>query len=351
MGSTLDNLAKIDVYKTNEEFVKLFDKLENVCTSIDHSNSCRDSFKYMNIVKTFIPQLKKIFNILYRSKTQGDIYIEEIKLGNLKPCVYYKYWFYHKIINNKLEDTDISELYKLWNQNTIDIYGSLSVDRCKFHAETSEDIKIMKVLYDHIFFFNKENHNFNTLDKIKKCEYCNTLKNYVSKTFIKLPIECAHGSSYAFCREYNDHLKEFIKLEELSSLSCEIGAEISHCPPYSKLQEQGTSGIVSIERVSGNVASITEEDAATSGFAVKIENNKSDAKNVIGEVSVLGISSILFFLYKFTSFGSLVRRQIKWITNMWKNPQGEKEALLLRDSETDNINFDNTQYNLAYNPV
>lgn len=116
----------------------------------------------------------------------------------------------------------------------------------------------MKTLYDHIFFFNKANNNFNTLDKIKKCECCNNLKNYVSKTFIKLPTECAHGSSYAFYREYNDHLKEFIKLEELSSLSCEIGTEISHCSPYSKFQEQDTWGIVLINEVRENVASRTE---------------------------------------------------------------------------------------------
>lgn len=36
---------------------------------------------------------------------------------------------------------------------------------------------------------------------------------------------------------------------------------------------------------------------------------------------------------------------------MLKNPKKYREELELRDSETENINSDNIQYNLAYNTV
>lgn len=156
----------------------------------------------------------------------------------------------------------------------------------------------MKVLYDHIFFFNTININSNALDKIKKCEYCNHLKNYVSNTFKHLPIKCTVGSSYSLCKEYNDHLKEIIDLDELSSLSCESGANAFHCPLYSKLREQDTEGMESEMAERGELTFRTQENAKISGSNENLEGNNIDVKNIIGGTSILGISFILFYLYK-----------------------------------------------------
>ncbi|SBT00239.1 PIR Superfamily Protein [Plasmodium ovale curtisi] len=184
------------------------------------------------------------------------------------------------------------------------------------------DVKIIKVLYDHIFYFNNMESDFNALGKIKKCEYCNNLKNYVRITFKQFPILCTVGSSYSLCREYNDHIKESIKLEELSNLSCENGAKVYHCSLHSKLQQPSAGGMAPVGE-SKDVISRKQEDVPTHAFAEINEVNKLDIKNVIGG----------------------------GITNKWKNTQKEKEVLLIRDSETESINFDNIQYNIACNPI
>ncbi|SBT55673.1 PIR Superfamily Protein [Plasmodium ovale wallikeri] len=145
---------------------------------------------------------------------------------------------------------------------------------------------------------------------------------------------------------------EFLFIEyKLSSLSCESGVNESHCPLYSKLHEQDTKGMESVMGRSGDVTSRTQEDAETSGSTENLEGSNLHVKNIIGGTGIFGISFILFYLYKYTSFGSLIRRRTGWITNRWKNTQKNREELILRDSETENINFDNTQYNLTYTTV
>ncbi|SBT57784.1 PIR Superfamily Protein [Plasmodium ovale wallikeri] len=351
MSLSLDVLAKTDLYKIIPEYDNLFNALDNVCIpQYDKSYIC-DSFESADIPESFKGQLQKIFNILKRSKDEKDIYINTNILGKHKSCVFYKYWFFHKIIKHNSDEIDIRKLYEIWNINTIGIYGALYGGRCKFHAETLEDVKIMKILYDHIFFFNNTSINSNALDKIKKCEYCNHLKNYLSNTFRHFPIKCTVGSSYSLCREYNDHLQEIIDLDELSSLSCESGENASHCPLYSKLREQDTEGMESVIAGREDLTSRTQENSEISGSNENLEGNNIDVKNIIGGTSVLGIPFILFYLYKFTSFGSLIRRRTGWIAKMLKNSQENKDELILRDSETENINFDNIQYNLAYTTV
>lgn len=59
----------------------------------------------------------------------------------------------------------------------------------------------------------------------------------------------------------------------------------------------------------------------------------------------------MFFQYQFTSFASVILHRTGCITNMWKHLQEGREELLLRDSKTENINSDNTQYNIAYTIV
>ncbi|SBT74106.1 PIR protein [Plasmodium ovale] len=350
MDQSLDDLANKEFYKGNPEYVKLFEDLDNVCNANEHNYTC-ETLKYKDIEKSFVPKLEKFFNILKRSITHNKIYLNHISSLKHDPCVYYKYWFYHKIINHNSEEINFSKLNQIWSNNLADIYGLFLTEHCKFFAKNLEDVKILKVLYDHILFFNNTENNYNFIDKIKKCEFCNKLERYIKKTFNGLPVKCTHGSSYAFCVEYNGNLKEIIDLDKLSSLSCESGVNESHCPLYSKLHEQDTKGMESVMGRSGDVTSRTQEDAETSGSTENLEGSNLHVKNIIGGTGIFGISFILFYLYKYTSFGSLIRRRTGWITNRWKNTQKNREELILRDSETENINFDNTQYNLTYTTV
>ncbi|SCA59710.1 VIR protein [Plasmodium vivax] len=238
MPLTLDELAMIEAYKGNDEYKKLFNKLDNACNEESVNNPCEKSFNYGNIETSFIPQLRKIFYILKRTKTQKDIYIKDRNIGSHDPCLYYKYWFYYKTINNNHKTVDIKELKRIWQINIGGIYNNFWEEPCNFYANSLDDVKIMKVLYDHIFIFKDENNNPNLIEKIKKCEFCNHLKEYIKQIFGDKTITCSDGSPYAFCMEYNKHLKGIINLNDIIDLSCENNEKLSHYTSYLNSREQ-----------------------------------------------------------------------------------------------------------------
>ncbi|SBS94104.1 PIR Superfamily Protein [Plasmodium ovale curtisi] len=350
MDLSLDQLAKKEVYKVNLEYVKLFDKLDNVCTAKDEGYDC-ETFNYTDIQESFIPLLNKIFNILKRTNKQNDIYINGKSLGNFKPCIYYKYWFYHKVIKHISINNEIKKLNKTWNNNLTNIYNTIFDDRCKFHAKSLDDVKILKVLYDYILFFNITEHKHNLMQEIKNCEFCKLFKTYLGNTFNNRQVTCNTGSPYALCMEHNEFLNLYFDFNQLFSLTCQYNFETSNSNKCQQLYEK----LVEINSpASATVDAVPEDEDSASPHTVIIDNsqgNNSHKQSVITGISILGLSFTLLFLYKFTSIGSFIRLRTGRITNIWKGTQEEKEVLLLRDSETENINFDNTQYNIAYNPV
>ncbi|VVA00064.1 PIR protein [Plasmodium vivax] len=352
MSLSLDQLAKIEVYKRNAKYEKLFHELDNACNEENVDNYCNDSYEYSKIKKSFIPQLRKIFYILKRTKTQKDIYIKVRNLGSHDPCLYYKYWFYYKIINSDLKTDDIKKLMYIWDENVQRIYTNIWEKWCKFYAKSLDDVKIMKVLYDHIFIFNDEKNNPNITEKIKKCELCKHLKEYLKKIFEDNPVICSDGSPYAFCMEYNKHLKGIINLKDIIDLSCENNEKLSHYTSYLNSREQ-----VVEEKATdmGNGVSqlpIPEKNSLEITLPENAQDSNLSTNNTVICTCVVGVSSILFLLYKFTSLGSLIRRRKGGIKGVVKRYQeGNTDLLLLPNSEGTNIYFDNNQYNLAYTPV
>ncbi|SBT01838.1 PIR Superfamily Protein, partial [Plasmodium ovale curtisi] len=339
MDSSLDELAKKKPFGVNSEFENYFNELDNVCTSNDNYGTC-ELFKNMDVDESVKLEMQQILTTLKRSISQKNIYLRDTSSLKYDSCMYYKYWFYLKLIKDNTGKINISRIKRAWQRKQNIIYP-FPHEPCRFHANTMEDIKILKILYDYIFFSNSARDTYNLISDIQKCEYCKHLKNYLERTFKKFPIECAHSSSNAFCVDYNVHFKQIINLDELSSLSCENDEILSQCPLYSNTSKQASEdrtsdigeGEIKISNFPGDNVQFSHNIYSDGSY---LEN-----KNVIGGISVLGISFVLFFLYKFTSFRSLICRRTGWITKMWKNPYGDKEELLLRDSATNNINSGN----------
>ncbi|SBT52068.1 PIR Superfamily Protein [Plasmodium ovale wallikeri] len=318
MGLSLDDLAMKKPFEPSSEFQNIFNALDNVCTSNDHGYTC-ESFNYIEVDEPFKSIMVKMLNILKRSTIEENIYTKGIS-PMIESCLYDKYWFYYKILSDTTGNIDIIKIKNTWRRHQGSIYPIIK-KRCKFHDDTLEDIKILNVLYDHIFFSTRTEDKYNLIKEIEKCEFCNHLKNYLNPIFLNKTIT-----------------------------SCESDADVLHCPSYSKTEEPGREEISS--GLGGdNLLSTLQEDAVSHVFPQNSEGSIFPVKNVIGGISVLGVSSVLFFLYKFTSFGSLINRRTGWITKMLKNPQKNREQLLLRDSETENINSENSQYNLAYTSI
>lgn len=161
-----------------------------------------------------------------------------------------------------------------------------------------KDVNILKILYDHIiFFYNTEKKN-NIINEIKKCEFCNNLKNYIDSTFRKGEISCSDLSPYALCMEHKDHLKEIINFDQLFSLSCEKNTNIAHYHSSIVSQEQSREAIPGIHESGSEILSPLV-DTLKHSYSQNIEGTNLADKNVIEGISALGISFILLFLYKY----------------------------------------------------
>ncbi|SBT83659.1 PIR protein [Plasmodium ovale] len=348
MSVTLDELAKEEPFRNNSNAMKLFNELDKVCTINDpHIYSCVNSNRVISN-KPFTELLRKIFTILKNSFHDKDIYFK----GNIHPkfdlCVYYKYWFYRQLINSDLKEKDVEELFTEYRRNKLTIIESL-YDPCKISTKTLKDVKIIKVLYDHILFSSSEDESHNVIKEIKKCKFCDYFKSSLEDVMEHKKITCHTVSSNSFCMEHNSHLKSIINLDDVSSLSCEYDAITTHKHQNNVLPVSNNLGSEPQIASPVNVMQHPRSDSDTPSDNAIPEDNNILAKSTIGGVTTFGIFFTLFSLYKFTSFGSSIRPRTRWFTNIWNNTQDEERELLsLEDSEQVHINSLQDEYNLAY---
>ncbi|SBS91126.1 PIR Superfamily Protein [Plasmodium ovale curtisi] len=128
-----------------------------------------------------------------------------------------RYWFYQKLITDNIYTEGINEINTNWKRQMNAFSNSIRIPS-KFHANTLEDVKIIKVLYDHILFPSIRKKE-NVLKGIEKCEFCDYFKNNVQDFIIDNKNTCPTASPYVFCMEHNDHLKISIDLNDVLSLT------------------------------------------------------------------------------------------------------------------------------------
>lgn len=111
-------------------------------------------------------------------------------------------------------------------------------------------------------------------------------------------IICANYSPYAICMEHINYFRGIINLDKLSSLSCENHEKSSFCPSNSKIQEQVTRVMTTETGGRGVVVISIRTDFTELGQSKNPKGSSLTVKHVIDGISVLGISYILYFLYK-----------------------------------------------------
>ncbi|SBT36715.1 PIR Superfamily Protein [Plasmodium ovale wallikeri] len=347
MRLTLDDLANNKPFCNNEKITELFKSLDNVCTENDASKEFCDSFQSRKPDKPYNMLLQQTSTILKRNKEKHDTYFKDIIPNDHTPCIYFKYWLYNKFINGKFEDNDIKEFYYALSENIAGIYRIWD-SRCKFHATNLVDVKILKVLYDYILFPRSVDEK-NVIEEIEKCEFCEHLKSRLKSIFRNNTIACSMGSSIAFCMEHNEFFTKYFHLNKMNTLSCKYDENMldnSQCPKLCKLSSVKRSP----EPVDAEKETETMQENPKFGTDHdNLQGNNPSVYTSVAGLSVLGMCSILFYLYKFTSLGSSIQHRTKGILNKWNNL--EDNDVLLNTSETENTNLENIPYNIAYIPV
>ncbi|SCA60278.1 VIR protein [Plasmodium vivax] len=255
--------------------------------------------------------------------------------------IYLRYWLYDKIVKDNFDDSKIKELYQGWESR---IYNKVKYKPTKpfiFYSLKKDEInKIRKIyafstiLYENVKKF-KTYHNNNS-------KYIDYFGEGLDEFISSINICASKVSSDDYCKEFD----EFVNICKDNSSN----AGISIYPVnegYSP--DDSNKYLLSAEEYKDKLLYIYLKDKKmlnflkTSHFISTKNRTTIAATSVVG--SAIGLSSIFYYLYKFTPFGGSLRRgKGKNIVNIDEQAHNS----LLYTSDTEQIPFKNREYKVAY---
>lgn len=144
-------------------------------------------------------------------------YFNKIDNGNNleKRCIYLKYWLYHKLLSNGIENNDIDILMgSLSSETNYFLNDSYS---CKFYKINKKEIRELTKLYDYFLFYNIHKKYTVIDNKKNNSAHCIYLKG-VHELFNKKKDECDKSGSN-LCNEFNNYITKYINNDILTSLN------------------------------------------------------------------------------------------------------------------------------------
>ncbi|VUZ98028.1 PIR protein, partial [Plasmodium vivax] len=264
-------------------------------------------------------------------------YLDEVKkLG----CICLKYWLYDQIASKGLEVSQITGLFKGYETYINGKIKGASKNYCNISELSLNHINTLKNIYSlYTIFYN--NTNFSEICNNDKCEYT----DYFGKgldDFINSFKKCTSNSpNVNYCNEFN----EFIKM-------CKENSEYAGILIYDEptKSKAGTTGkyLLSIEEYKNKPLYIYLKNEKLLNF-VKTSHFLSNKKSTIAATSVvgsaIGLPSIFYYLYKFTPFGSSLRKgKGKNIVNIDKEEPND----FLYTSDPEQTPYESRNYNVAY---
>ncbi|CAG9482276.1 unnamed protein product [Plasmodium vivax] len=345
----LDKIKEAYNFISDSVFYKIYKEFDISCNSKDFDGgaSCPpDPFGDSTISEKVINLLKDLYSNLYRvyytseNKTNDyfDDSITEVKeIG----CMCLKYWLYDQIVSKGLEESQIKELFsghaKYINGKIKDVPNNY----CNFNELSLNHINTLKNIYAFYTIIYDNANNIETCDS-EKCKYM----NYFGKgldDFINSIEKCSvDTSNINYCNQFN----EFIELCKKDNVHA--GISIYHEPTKSKA---GTKGkyFLSYEKYQNEPLYIYLKDEKmlnflkTSHFISNKNSTTIAATSVVG--SAIGLSSIFYYLYKFTLFGSSLRRGKE--KNLVNNDEEAHNSSLYK-SNTEKLPLQNREYKVQY---
>ncbi|SCA60861.1 hypothetical protein, conserved [Plasmodium vivax] len=346
---TLDKIKKIQSFMGNSKFYKIYEVFSKSCQDFsgDFKNESCYNEDLMEIDGTseVTELLKELYSSLYRiyasvpfqNNTYFDYNISEY--GKMY-CISLKYWLYDQIIKREFKKTDINEIFTGWTTYLKGKIKGRSQDLCTFNNLLKDEIKKIKNIYAlySIFYDNTEISETCNNDKCKYIDYFGQgLDNFINS--IK---KCSTDSSNnEYCNEFN----EFLEL-------CKKNNENAGITIYEVIGENEPDGagkhLLFSEKYKDKLLYIYLKNKELINFVKTSDflSNKSTtiaATSVVG--SAIGLSSIFYYFYKFTPFGSSLRKgQRKNIVNIDEEAHNE----LLYTSNLEQPSFKNREYKVAY---
>ncbi|SBS92056.1 PIR protein [Plasmodium ovale] len=331
---------KYEFFKDIDKYMK-YDDMTGKSDIIDNYNiSCNFIHQHygQNDDGNYIPQLINMCKqFLYLVESVYDEY-ENYKSCNDCDIDYLNYW-----LNNQLTLIAPDKICKKpFYQNMLST-NRTNMKLRKFNGIydiAENELTNMNSLYT----FYK---NYNEINKMiignPKENNIIQLSNKCVAEYKKLKEQCTGGKTKKFCETLNNFKKKYEEIDlckykfvkwtkkKLPSLIDNLSDSLPECETSTNVEE-GTS------------AQGSDEDSEDIGDASNI-----DMHNItIGAVSTLGLSFIFFVLYKFTTFGQLLRSLTKQNENIWENIEEETNHFS-HTSEHEHFNSENKLYDVGYN--
>ncbi|CAI7719386.1 hypothetical protein, conserved [Plasmodium vivax] len=346
---TVDKIKEEYKFVEESNFYEIYDEFNWECKNgsyTDNGASCLNDRsddwtrfpEVNNLLKQLYSNLYRIYNTIAGN---GNDYFDGSEDVKKMGYIYLNYWLYDKIVKGDFDDTKIEELYQGWKkriQNKVNykpskpyIFNSLKKDEIN---KLRKIYAFSTILYENINQFVTYNNNNNKymdyfgegldefISSINKCSSEKPTDNYC-KEFKKFLNKCKDNSSKAGISIYpvnegyspDDSNKYLLSAEEYKDKLL-----------YIYLKDKKLLNFLK-----------------TSHFISTKNRTTIAATSVVG--SAIGLSSIFYYLYKFTPFGGSLRRgKGKNIVNIDEQAHNS----LLYTSDTEQIPFKNREYKVAY---
>ncbi|SBT74391.1 PIR protein [Plasmodium ovale] len=323
---------------------KLYEKFDNVCDhGIESPELCSsdESHKSLNIsiqevYKKLISNLKRI------SRNNGQIY-DEITSDKNELYTYLKYWFYDHIIKKDITDSQINEILTVWNKEKIQNFAEC---KCEFNIKSSSLIKQIKKIYDYSLFYEKYKDARSTNEKIYNSKYCKYLDG-VNIHYTMLEESCTTTPNKLECKEFNNYIKNYIKVDNSLTISCPEEASLDDRSPGARSPVITLHGDEAEKRgLSRSTGEI--EGGVPEGFEIMGEEEDKSVISGIVSFSLVGAFLILFFFYKFTPILSYLRSRTQRKKGMRTNVNAIFNEFIMDESKFEQMDSDDRGYNVTY---
>ncbi|CAI7719067.1 hypothetical protein, conserved [Plasmodium vivax] len=288
--------------------------------------------------------LKDLYSNLYRiyytiEEKQNDYFDKNRDVAKKMGYIYLKYWLYEQLINKDFSDTQIEQVFDGYKNHICNKFDHKSSNNFMFYSLKKDEINKIRKIYAFSTILYENVNKFNT--------YNNGSSKYIDyfgeglDEFISSINKCSREK---FADNYCKELKEFLnKCEDTSSKT-----GIIIYPENKGYSNDSTSEyLLTVEEYENKSLYIKDKKMLnflkTSNFISNKYRTTVAATSVVG--SALGVSSIFYYLYKFTPFGKTLRTgKVENIVNI----DEEEHNDLLYTEDTEQTPFKKRDYHIAY---
>nr|CAB96713.1 vir26 [Plasmodium vivax] len=344
---TLENIKNKYSFIKDIDYYKIYKEFDKPCNIGFGNDACysgsKDIWPQSHAVKELLEKihsnLYKIYSTLSEDRSE---YFDDFNPDDENICcMSLKYWLYDKIVTRDLEENEIKELFEGWKNHIHPNTKYHEIQHCEFHNLNKDEIKRIKKIYALNTILQSTMEISETCNE-NECKY----KDYFEQgliEFINSANKCSDDSMLeGYCAEFKDFLEICYKNNQNNGIK-------RFRDYFAPSVDNGMRYLLSVKNYPNPTLYAYINDNKWLNWERISDLLNAQKRTTIAATSIagsaIGLSSIFYYLYKFTPFGSSIRKgKMKNIVNI----EEEAHNSLLYTSDTEQIPFKNREYKVTY---